>query len=96
MKRSNLFLLLPFFVITGAVTAGVIFFVAGAADADAVLKVTLGLGIIPIAGRIIYSLFRGHLGIDLIAVDINCTIVQNLSIVKKCAIVHFLTMLLKG
>ena len=38
MKEKNFFLLLPFFVITGAVAAGVVFFVSGAADADMVLK----------------------------------------------------------
>ena len=67
-KQKKLFLLLPFLVLTGLVAAGILYFLGQDRAGHILLAVLLAIGTVPILIRIILNLFRGHLGIDLIAI----------------------------
>ncbi len=72
MPRSRtvsgiVFSFMPVFAVIGFAVAGVVALVVGPATGSIVLAVVLVVGTFPYAWRILSDMFRGHLGVDVIA-----------------------------
>ena len=67
-KKILLNLLVPALVLLGLISGGVFWLQKNFYVEDYILMATLILGTAPLAWRIIKDLFRGHFGVDVIAI----------------------------
>ncbi len=68
MRRLSLRSLIPLAVLVGIVTATVLLAAGSHETYDRLLLFTLILGVLPLSWDILRSLFRGHFGVDVIAI----------------------------